>query len=229
MRWLLVKDLQILRRSPLLVVLLVAYPVLVALLIGFALSGGPEKPRVAFVNLVPEGEGQFSVGGETRDAADYSARLFKAVDPIRVEPNSEGNWNAIIGGFFYRGSRLGGHVRRRVRLPSPRRTNRERRDARRDGRLRWGQLAETGGGLDSQTMVKASPCESWSWAAAASTNSVDATNTPGMPLLSRSAMSCTLHDVQDPQSARASITTSHDTEISWRRSMGAGLVKVGLL
>ena len=35
MRWLLVKDLQILRRSPLLVVLLVAYPILVALLIGF--------------------------------------------------------------------------------------------------------------------------------------------------------------------------------------------------
>jgi ABC-2 type transport system permease protein len=89
MRWLLLKDLQILRRSPLLVVLLVAYPVLVALLIGFALSGGPEKPRVAFVNLVPEGEGEFSVGGETRDAADYARRLFKAVDPIRVETREE--------------------------------------------------------------------------------------------------------------------------------------------
>src|SRR5688572_22115694 len=89
MRWLLVKDLQILRRSPLLVVLLVAYPVLVALLIGFALSGGPEKPRVAFVNLVPEGEGQFNVGGETRDAADYAERLFEAVDPIRVDTREE--------------------------------------------------------------------------------------------------------------------------------------------
>ena len=89
MRWLLVKDLQILRRSPLLVVLLVAYPVLVALLIGFALSGGPEKPRVAFVNLVPEGQGEFTVGGETRDAADYSERLFRAVDPIRVDTREE--------------------------------------------------------------------------------------------------------------------------------------------
>ena len=89
MRWLLVKDLQILRRSPLLVCLLVAYPILVALLIGFALSGGPEKPRVAFVNLVPEGEGTFSVGGETRDAADYAERLFKAVDPIRVDTREE--------------------------------------------------------------------------------------------------------------------------------------------
>lgn len=88
-RWLLVKDLQILRRSPLLVVLLVAYPVLVALLIGFALSGGPEKPRVAFVNEVPPGEGTFNVGGETRDAADYADRLFEAVEPIRVDTREE--------------------------------------------------------------------------------------------------------------------------------------------
>ena len=89
MRWLLVKDLQILRRSPLLVVLLIAYPVLVALLIGFALSGGPEKPRVAFVNEVPAGEGEFSVGGETRDAASYAERLFQRVDPIRVRTRKE--------------------------------------------------------------------------------------------------------------------------------------------
>ena len=38
MRWLLLKDLQILRRSPLLVALLVLYPVVVAVLIGAALS-----------------------------------------------------------------------------------------------------------------------------------------------------------------------------------------------
>ena len=36
MRWLLLKDLQILRRSPLQAVLLVAYPVLIAVLVGFA-------------------------------------------------------------------------------------------------------------------------------------------------------------------------------------------------
>ncbi len=41
-------------------------------------------------------------------------------------------------------------------------------------------------------------------------------------------MSCTLHDVHDPQSARASITTSHFVAISWRRSIGAGFVNVGL-
>jgi len=89
MRWLLVKDLQILRRSPLLVALLVAYPVLVALLIGFALSGGPEKPRVAFVNEVPTGEGQFSIGGEQRDAADYTEQFFDAVDPIVVRTREQ--------------------------------------------------------------------------------------------------------------------------------------------
>ena len=41
MRWLLLKDLQILRRSPLLVALLVAYPVIISVLIGLALSRGP--------------------------------------------------------------------------------------------------------------------------------------------------------------------------------------------
>ena len=45
MRWLLLKDLQILRRSPLLVAMLVAYPVVIALLIGLALSGGPDQPQ----------------------------------------------------------------------------------------------------------------------------------------------------------------------------------------
>ena len=42
-RWLLLKDLQILRRSPLQAVLLVAYPILIAVLVGFAISRGPES------------------------------------------------------------------------------------------------------------------------------------------------------------------------------------------
>ena len=44
MRWLFLKDLQILRRSPLLVALLVIYPIVIAVLFGLALSGGPDKP-----------------------------------------------------------------------------------------------------------------------------------------------------------------------------------------
>ena len=62
-RWLLVKDLQILRRSPLLVGLLVAYPVLVALLIGFSLSGGP-------------GDLERTVGGAA-EAPDFEAAFVR--------------------------------------------------------------------------------------------------------------------------------------------------------
>jgi ABC-2 type transport system permease protein len=61
MRWLLLKDLQILRRSPLIVGLLIAYPVVLGVLIGFALSADNSKPRVAFLNEVPNSE-QFQVG-----------------------------------------------------------------------------------------------------------------------------------------------------------------------
>ena len=89
MRWLLLKDLQILRRSPLLVALLVIYPIVIAVLFGFALSGGPEKPRVAFANLVPPGESEFSVGGRTLDAADYADRLFESIEPIRVDSREQ--------------------------------------------------------------------------------------------------------------------------------------------
>ena len=77
MRWLLLKDLQILRRSPLLVALLVIYPIVIAVLFGLALSGGPSKPKVAFANLVPPDESQFNVGGKKLDAASYASRLFE--------------------------------------------------------------------------------------------------------------------------------------------------------
>jgi ABC-2 type transport system permease protein len=83
-RWLLLKDLQILRRSPLLVALLVIYPVAIAVLIGAALSAGPSKSRVAFANLVPPGDAQFQVGARRLDASSYASRLFRSVEPIRV-------------------------------------------------------------------------------------------------------------------------------------------------
>jgi ABC-type transport system involved in multi-copper enzyme maturation permease subunit len=57
MRWLLLKDLQLLRRSPLVTGLLVVYPIVLAVLIGLAISRGPEKPRVAFLNQIPKGTG----------------------------------------------------------------------------------------------------------------------------------------------------------------------------
>ncbi|MET0770205.1 MAG: ABC transporter permease [Solirubrobacteraceae bacterium] len=85
MRWLLAKDLRILRRSPLLVTLLVLYPLVVALLVGVALSSGPSKPKVAFANLVPPDQAQINLGGQQLDATSYASRLFENVDPIRVD------------------------------------------------------------------------------------------------------------------------------------------------
>jgi ABC-type multidrug transport system permease subunit len=88
-RWLLLKDLQILRRSPLLVALLVLYPLVVALLVGAALSSGPSKPKVAFANLVAPGEAKIDVGGQRLDATSYASELFDKVDPIRVKTREE--------------------------------------------------------------------------------------------------------------------------------------------
>ncbi len=89
MRWLLLKDLQILRRSPLLVALLVLYPVVISTLIGFALSRGPDKPQVAFVNLVPESAEEIELGGEEIDVTRQAGPLFRAIDPVRVKSRQE--------------------------------------------------------------------------------------------------------------------------------------------
>ena len=89
MRWLLIKDLQILRRSPLLVSLLVIYPVVIAVLIGLALSRGPDKPRVAFVNEVPPSAEVIEIGGERVRASRYAQILFNAIDPVRARSREE--------------------------------------------------------------------------------------------------------------------------------------------
>ena len=89
MRWLLVKDLQILRRSPLLVSLLILYPILIAVLIGIALSRGPEKPAVAFLNQVSEAATTIDIGGERVDASRYADTLFRSIDPVRVSSREE--------------------------------------------------------------------------------------------------------------------------------------------
>jgi len=83
-RFLLAKDLRILRRSPLLVGLLVAYPVLIAVLVGLALSRAPDKPRVAVFNQLPLDSGQVSVGGTKVDPRDYARKLFESIEPVEV-------------------------------------------------------------------------------------------------------------------------------------------------
>ena len=89
MRWLLLKDLQILSRSPLLVALLVLYPVIIAVLIGFALSRGPDKPKVAFYNGLEGQSAVVELGGDRIDLAKQGQRLFDAIDPVRVDSRQE--------------------------------------------------------------------------------------------------------------------------------------------
>jgi ABC-2 type transport system permease protein len=83
MRWLLAKDLVILARSRLLVALLVVYPVAIALLIGFAISRSPSRPRVAIVDETPAGQ-TVQVGRERVSVKQYSERLFSQVQAVPV-------------------------------------------------------------------------------------------------------------------------------------------------
>ncbi len=90
MRWLLLKDLQILRRSPLIVGLLIAYPVVLGVLIGFALSADNSKPRVAFLNEVSE-SAEFDVGSgdNTIDRDLARDQLCERVECVDVDSREE--------------------------------------------------------------------------------------------------------------------------------------------
>jgi ABC-2 type transport system permease protein len=89
LRWLLLKDLRLLRRSPFLVALLVLYPIVIAVLVGFALSRGPDKPQVAFANLVPRSASQLDLGGEKLETSNQRDVLFRAIDPVVVKTREE--------------------------------------------------------------------------------------------------------------------------------------------
>jgi ABC-2 type transport system permease protein len=88
MRWLFIKDLQILRRSPLLTALLIIYPIAIAVLIGFALSRGPEKPRVAFLNEIPAGT-PLVIGGQQLDITSARGELCSRIDCIDVSSEEQ--------------------------------------------------------------------------------------------------------------------------------------------
>jgi ABC-2 family transporter protein len=87
-RWLLLKDLQILRRSPLQAALLVLYPVLIAILVGLAVSRGPETPRVAFLNEVPS-NARISLSGQKLPSANVQSRICSKVECVRVHSRDE--------------------------------------------------------------------------------------------------------------------------------------------
>ncbi|HEV3070205.1 MAG TPA: ABC transporter permease [Solirubrobacteraceae bacterium] len=88
MRWLLHKDFLILRRSRVLVAVLVVYPVAIALLIGLALSRSPGKPKVAIVNLAPPGA-TVELGGSKVEVGRYYSQLFSEVQPLKVKTRAE--------------------------------------------------------------------------------------------------------------------------------------------
>ncbi len=89
MRWLLLKDLRILRRSPLMVALLVIYPIVIAVLIGFALSRAPDKPKVAFYNGLSVSASTINLGGREIDLADEEGALFEDIEVVPVESRAE--------------------------------------------------------------------------------------------------------------------------------------------
>ncbi len=89
MRWLLLKDLRILRRSPLLVALLVIYPILIALLMGFALSRGPDKPTIALVNQIPKQQRSFDVAGSKLNADEYLPSFLRSVNVVRAPTRAD--------------------------------------------------------------------------------------------------------------------------------------------
>jgi ABC-type Na+ efflux pump permease subunit len=87
-RWLLLKDLRILVRSPLMAAVLIVYPVAVALLIGFALSRGSDKPTVAVLNEVPADE-RVEIGSEDLGQVVGPNELSRRVKTVQVSSRAE--------------------------------------------------------------------------------------------------------------------------------------------
>jgi ABC-type multidrug transport system permease subunit len=87
-RWLLLKDLRILLRSPLSAAVLIVYPVAVALLIGFAFSRGSDKPTVAVFNEVPAGE-QIQIGDQRLGSVLGPRELSGRVKRVDVSSRQE--------------------------------------------------------------------------------------------------------------------------------------------
>ena len=88
MRALLLKDLLILRRSRLLVGVLIVYPIAIALLIGLAISRSPGKPKVAIVDETPPGQ-TIRVGSQRVPVSEYARQLFSQVQPVAAKTRSQ--------------------------------------------------------------------------------------------------------------------------------------------
>ncbi|HEU4979629.1 MAG TPA: hypothetical protein VFT14_00325, partial [Solirubrobacterales bacterium] len=89
MRWLLLKDLQLLRRSPLVTGLLVIYPIVLAVLIGLAISRSPEKPTVAFLNEIPKGRSLDLGSSEGFSQEEAYRQLCGRIECVPVSTRAE--------------------------------------------------------------------------------------------------------------------------------------------
>ena len=78
------KDLLVLRRSPLLLAALVAYPLLVAVLVGLVAGFATAQPRVAFVDRdgIPE---RLELAGREYDVAGTIERVAEEVELVRLD------------------------------------------------------------------------------------------------------------------------------------------------
>ena len=84
-RLVLAKDLRVLRRSPLLLGLLVAYPIVIALLVGLVAGYANAKPRVAFVD--EDGlPAVIAVGGHNFHVQSTIDRVSRNVRLVRLSP-----------------------------------------------------------------------------------------------------------------------------------------------
>ena len=95
------KDVLVLRRSPLLLGILIAYPLAIALLIGLVASYGSSKPRVAFVDednlpaTVVLGGKRFDVG-HTIDAASRKVKLVRLSSEEAKRQLDDGRVVAVV-------------------------------------------------------------------------------------------------------------------------------------
>jgi ABC-2 type transport system permease protein len=88
MRWLLLKDLQILKRSPLQLTLLILYPIVIALLVGFAMTRDNDQTTVALYNAMPAGE-PLGFGGEEVNRNEIRDQLCDRVDCIEADSTAD--------------------------------------------------------------------------------------------------------------------------------------------
>jgi ABC-type transport system involved in cytochrome c biogenesis permease component len=84
------KDLRVLVRSRGLLSVLIGYPIVIAVLLAIALSGGDRRPSVAFVNLDAGSGRTVQVGDERLSVEDYATRLEEDIDLVRLSTPQAG-------------------------------------------------------------------------------------------------------------------------------------------